>query len=339
MHASRRLRRALSVGVASVTLLAAGLLVAAPAAADDEGPIDKASAALRTAAKNYTDAKNKLDAATKQRTALAGQITTTQRQVDALTGVVGKIAAAAYRNGNVTGGMNLFNVSIGATSPDTFLEMADTVTYLGTQNGRQIQRLRDARKKLDTQTGQLDAAIKTQKQQVDALAKKKADAEKALEAVGGTPADGFGDGTVNAAPAPRNADGSWPSESCSLKDPTNPDGCVSPRMLHAYQEVRKAGFTNYTHCSRFDSGAQDHALGKACDFSVTADGFGDEATGAAKDYGNRLAAWLVANADRLAVSYVIWFRQIWLPGAGWGAYSGSGSPSAEHTNHVHLSVQ
>jgi hypothetical protein len=338
MRASRRSLLALVVAV--VTAIAALAVGVGPAIADPtgEGPIDKASAALRTAAKNYTDAKNKLDAAGKQRTALAGQVTTTQRQVDTLTDAVGKIAAAAYRDGAVTG-MSLLNVTIGTTSPDTFLEMTDTVTYLGNKNGRQIQRLKDARKKLDTQTTQLDAAIATQKQQVDQLAKKKTAAEKALEAVGGIPSDGFGNGTANATPAPRNSDGSWPSESCSLADPTNPDGCVSPRMLHIYQEVRKAGFTNYTHCFRNDAGAQDHALGKACDFSVTPDGFGDEATGAAKDYGNRLAAWAVANADSLAVSYVIWFRQIWLPGAGWGSYSGSGSPSAEHTNHVHISVQ
>ena len=45
------------------------------------------------------------------------------------------------------------------------------------------------------------------------------------------------------------------------------------------------------------------------------------------------------NASRLGVLYVIWFRQIWMPGTGWRSYSGSGSPSAAHTNHVHLSVQ
>ena len=44
------------------------------------------------------------------------------------------------------------------------------------------------------------------------------------------------------------------------------------------------------------------------------------------------------NADRLGVLYVIWYRQIWMPGTGWRAYSGSGGPQRDHTNHVHLSV-
>ncbi|MCW2641991.1 MAG: hypothetical protein JWP76_4297 [Dactylosporangium sp.] len=33
------------------------------------------------------------------------------------------------------------------------------------------------------------------------------------------------------------------------------------------------------------------------------------ATGADKDYGNRLAAWFIANARNLGVLYVIWFPQ------------------------------
>ena len=61
--------------------------------------------------------------------------------------------------------------------------------------------------------------------------------------------------------------------------------------------------------------------------------------GVTKAYGDRLAAWGVDNADRLGVLYVIWFRQIWLPGSGWKSYSGDGTPSGDHTNHVHISVQ
>jgi hypothetical protein len=72
---------------------------------------------------------------------------------------------------------------------------------------------------------------------------------------------------------------------------------------------------------------------------VTSGGFGGVATGEAKTYGNNLAAWFIANSGRLAVLYVIWFRQIWMPGVGWQHYDPTGAPSVEHTNHVHLSVQ
>ena len=122
-----------------------------------------------------------------------------------------------------------------------------------------------------------------------------------------------------------------------MKDPTT-SGCLTPRTLHALQQARAAGFTRHTSC--FSAGSWgEHPKGRACDFAA-ADGFGGVATGGDKAYGDRLAAWLIANADRLAVLYVIWYRQIWMPGIGWRAYSrGDGTPSGNHTNHVHLSVR
>lgn len=49
--------------------------------------------------------------------------------------------------------------------------------------------------------------------------------------------------------------------------------------------------------------------------------------------GGQVSAWAVANATRLGIKYVIWNRQIWYPGKGWGPYTGS-SP---HIDHVHIS--
>ena len=74
-------------------------------------------------------------------------------------------------------------------------------------------------------------------------------------------------------------------------------------------------------------------------FAAQKGGFGGDATGGDRTYGNNLAAFYVRNADRLAVLYVIWYRQIWLPSSGCKSYSGAnGDPSSDHTNHVHLSI-
>jgi hypothetical protein len=109
-------------------------------------------------------------------------------------------------------------------------------------------------------------------------------------------------------------------------------------LLNSYQQARAAGFKRYTSCfSQRSSG--EHPKGRACDFSANASGFQNvNASGGDRAYGDRLAAYFVKNASRLGVMYVIWFRQIWMPGTGWRSYSGSGGPSATHTNHVHLSV-
>jgi hypothetical protein len=103
-------------------------------------------------------------------------------------------------------------------------------------------------------------------------------------------------------------------------------------------EAKKAGFNHYVSCYR-PGGSGEHPKGRACDFAANAAGFAGTATGSDREYGNRLAAWCLANASRLGVLYVIWFRQIWLPGIGWRAYHGDGSPSGDHTNHVHLSME
>jgi hypothetical protein len=104
------------------------------------------------------------------------------------------------------------------------------------------------------------------------------------------------------------------------------------------RQTQAAGFTHYVHCWRTASFGE-HPKGRACDFAAAPNGFGGIATGADRAYGNRLAAWFIDNADRLGVLYVIWFRQIWLPGIGWRAYQSGDDPAASHRNHVHLSIQ
>jgi hypothetical protein len=185
----------------------------------------------------------------------------------------------------------------------------------------------------------IDLEVKEQQKQVTVLARKKNQAEAALASVGGgAVAGGFlSANSPLAKAAPRNADGSWPKESCTVDDPTT-SGCITPRLLNAYRQARAAGFTHYTSCfSQRSSG--EHPLGRACDFSANATTFKNSAaSGSDKAYGDRLAASFVKDADRLGVMYVIWFRQIWLPNTGWRSYSGSGSVAARHENHVHLSV-
>ena len=76
----------------------------------------------------------------------------------------------------------------------------------------------------------------TQQQQVTEMAKRKEQAQKALRAAGGGQVTGgvVGTDSIVAEAAPRNADGSWPDETCSVTDPTT-GGCITPRTLHALQ--------------------------------------------------------------------------------------------------------
>jgi len=176
-----------------------------------------------------------------------------------------------------------------------------------------------------------------QANQVALLDQQKRDAERALAAVGGMVTAGYGGPAQPAQPAVRDSDGSLPWEDCSDTDPTS-GGCLTPRTTHMLNEANLAGFNNFVSCWRSATWGE-HPVGRACDFSAFPSGFPSLiAEGENKDYGDRLAAWAVANADALGVLYVIWFRQVWMPGTGWRAYSGYGDPATEHTNHVHVSM-
>ncbi|NJC70350.1 hypothetical protein HC031_11600 [Planosporangium thailandense] len=300
---------------------------------DPDGPGNQSlRAKLDAAARAYNDAKGRLDASHARQGELQQKIETTGQRLTQLDAEVGPIAAAAYRGSR----LRVSTVLLGGAS-GTMLHDAATVSYLAERDDREIRALVAARKDYTDQKTALDNEVKLQEQQLAEMEKRTQDAQRAL----GNPGAGAGVGgaqRASAAPAPRNADGSWPAESCSVKDPTT-SGCLTPRTLHALQEARAAGFTHYTACFR-SGGGGEHPKGRACDFSANATTFVNaRAAGADKTYGDQLAAWFIANSDRLGVLYVIWYKQIWFPGLGWRAYtSGDGTPAGDHYNHVHLSV-
>ncbi|MDI5937690.1 cation transporter [Micromonospora sp. DH15] len=224
------------------------------------------------------------------------------------------------------------------------LEVLAALDTIAANEDRALRELLTTRDEATKTRQALDGEIREQRKQVALMGKRKEQAERALTVAnnkasssGGGSSPG-GTSSANATPAKRNSDGSWPAESCSVNDPTPANGCITPRTLHALNQAKAAGFTRYVSCYR-PGGSGEHPKGRACDFAAQKGGFGGVASGGDRTYGNNLAAYFVRNADRLAVLYVIWFKQIWLPSSGWKAYSGgNGDPSSDHTNHVHLSV-
>jgi hypothetical protein len=321
-----------------VTVGAVLLVAPSPALADPTGSDDGSATLqgqLQAATQAYNDAKGRLDAAKARQADLETQIQTTRAELADLTAQAQAAAVTAYKGGRISG----LTVLLEASSADDFLDRATSLQAQIDRDNAALGRLTTTQARYDEQHAAIDAEVATQQGQLAVMDKRRKDAEAALAAAsGGAPSQGPSGGTASATPAPRNPDGSWPKESCSVKDPTT-SGCLTPRTLHMLQEARNAGFTHYTACWRSGSSGE-HPLGRACDFSANATTFVNAAaTGADKAYGDRLAAWALANADRLAVMYVIWYRQIWLPGSGWRTYHGDGTPAGDHMNHVHISIQ
>ncbi|MEU5941702.1 hypothetical protein ABZ807_21515 [Micromonospora sp. NPDC047548] len=334
----------LALGVSSAPVPVAAAppatrLAAAPG--DDEGGSPALRAQLDAASKGWIDAKAALERSTTRQRELTEQLKTIESELTVQHGRVGEIAGVAYR----TGRLGPVSALLNSSSPEGFLDRAAALETVAANEDRELRSLIRTRDEATRTQAALDKEIVEERRQVAVMAKRKEQAERALAVAAAdkpaattTVGSNRGTSTANARPAPRNSDGSWPPESCSVNDPTPADGCITPRMLHALQQAQAAGFTRYVSCHR-PSGSGEHPKGRACDFAAQKNGFGGDATGGDKTYGNNLAAYFIRNADRLGVLYVIWYRQIWLPSSGWKSYSGAGGdPSSDHTNHVHLSV-
>ncbi|MGN9808939.1 coiled-coil domain-containing protein [Micromonospora sp. BQ11] len=350
----RRAARTAALIAATLAVALGGTPVPAGAAAvpttalaapgqDEEGGTPALRAQLEAASKGYLDAKRALDTSVKRQQQLAVEVKRTETELAERSRQVGEIAGLAYRTGRLGSASALLNSS----SPEGFMDRAAALDQVAANEDRALRQLQEARDKAAQAKLAVEVEIREQTKQTTVMAKRKQQAEKALTVANERASDppsssGSGSGSrtasTRAKPAPRNSDGSWPSESCSVNDPTPANGCITPRTLHALNQAKAAGFTRYVSCYR-PGGSGEHPKGRACDFAAQKSGFGGDATGGDRTYGNNLAAFFVDNSDRLAVLYVIWYRQIWLPSSGWKSYSGAnGDPSSDHTNHVHLSV-
>ncbi|WP_425435392.1 coiled-coil domain-containing protein [Micromonospora pattaloongensis] len=313
---------------------APGVAGAAPNTPPNEGGSKTLRAKLEAAAKGHIEAKAKLANSKKRQLELGVELKRLEQRLAALNVQMAAVADKSYRLGRVSA----FAVLLNSASPDAFIERAAGLETLAQRDGRQLRELTETRQQARRAKTAIDNEVREQQKQEKVMARKKRDAEIALASVGGGAAGGFiNPNSPLAKPAPRNSDGSWPNESCTIDDPTT-SGCLTPRTLHALKQAQANGFNHHVSCFR-SGGGGEHPKGRACDFAAAQGGFEDvAASGSDKTYGDNLASFYIKNADRLGVMYVIWYRQIWMPGTGWRSYSGGGSPAGDHTNHVHLSM-
>jgi hypothetical protein len=111
-----------------------------------------------------------------------------------------------------------------------------------------------------------------------------------------------------------------------------PDGSVEYRLTSAavylYRSVCHAVPQITSYGGWDDHG--EHVSGKALDI-MTSD----------VTLGNQIAAYLQAHASELHIYDILWRQHIWTPvraSEGWRLFADRGSPTANHMDHVHVSV-
>lgn len=286
---------------------------------------------IESSNRRFVAAKAAVAKSTKTQKALAADIKLAEGRRDALIPEVNAIAAQQYRTGEV----GTASFLLGSNGTDDFLSKAVSLTEINTMQDNKLRELNRAINEVTQKRQRLDAEVKSQKANLAAMEKQKKSVTDALTLVGGESLTGGDVDAISAKakPAPRNSKGEFAPEGCTQKDPTT-SGCVTARTLNMYKEVKKAGFNRFVGCHR-NGGPFEHPKGRACDWSLQKSGFASAHNQDMKRYGNDLMAFLVRNADRLGIYYVIWYKQIWFPATGdWHSYSG---PS-DHTDHVHVSM-
>ena len=285
---------------------------------------------LESSNRRFVQAKAAVSRSTAAQRKLATEIKTAEVKRNLLTPEVNAIAAQQYRIGH----LGTASFLLGSQGQADFLAKAVSLEEINSLHDRKLAELNRAIDAVNKAKAALDAEVRKQQSNLVAMKKQKEAADQALALVGG---EGLTHGLVlakspTAKAAPRNADGGFSPESCTVDDPTT-GGCITARTYNLYKETKKAGFNRFVGCHR-DGGPFEHPKGRACDWSLQKRGFAVAHNEDMRTYGNNLMAFLVRNADRLGIYYVIWFKQIWFPASGWKTYHG---PSA-HTDHVHVSL-
>jgi hypothetical protein len=295
---------------------------------------------LAAAAEGWYEADAKLKNSQAKQVELQAQVTDAELEMARVRVGVGKYAAEAYR----TGRLGVIGMMLSATNTDDFIERAMALDKMTQRDEATLSQYLAAKRRLVEAKAQIEVEIQVQTAEAAEMNKRKVAAERALAVVGGTVTRVAIDPATlpTANPVARNPDGTFPSQTCSEKDPTT-GGCLTPRTLYMLNETHRLGFDHYVSCYR-PGDQYEHPKGRACDWAANPSGFVNRsASGSDKVYGDRLSSFFVKNAYALAVMYVVWYCQIWHPATGWRRYNSAGSncgdsPAGDHTNHVHVSI-
>jgi len=114
---------------------------------------------------------------------------------------------------------------------------------------------------------------------------------------------------------------------------------MTPRMRQVKDAIdRRFGPFSSIGCYRAGTDGE-HPLGRACDFMLSTGGVMPATAGVRRGY--QVAAWAQANASRLGILYIICRQRSWdirMASSGWVPMADRGSITANHFDHVHISV-
>lgn len=111
---------------------------------------------------------------------------------------------------------------------------------------------------------------------------------------------------------------------------------LTPRTIAFHRASREAWPQITTYYGYRNDPGSDHGTGNALDIMIP-----NYKTASGKALGQQIAEWARANQKLYGINYVIWNQRIWSVGRaseGWRLMADRGGDSANHKNHVHITV-
>ncbi|WP_026411043.1 coiled-coil domain-containing protein [Actinomadura oligospora] len=318
--ASRR-GRILGVGMAlAVVALAiptSGASAAPESPKDDKAEFAKLKKRADSLSKEYRGELVSLDAAKKAALKAGTNADRLSRDYEVARGAVGRLAASSYMSGQLD-----TVPMVTAVDTDQAVHDAAVVEHLARNNGRKLENLRTLTDQANQAREDAKAKLAEVRKEIDDLEGQRARMRKLL---------------AKYKPEKPVQSGRPDGTSGGSKSPIM-GNTMTPRMRAVMQEIdSKFGPFPAIGCAR-PGDPQDHGSGTACDFMEST--AGQMPSASAQAHGDQVAQYVITNASRLGIKYVIWKQRIYdmRSGSGWKQMENRGGITQNHFDHVHVSV-
>jgi hypothetical protein len=315
--------------------LAAGVTVALPpasgsAAALPQAPEDikkkyaKLKAQSEKLSKEYRGELVTLEEAKKAAERAGADAARADREYDAARADVARLASTSY----MTGRLDVVPI-ISSAEPGAAVRDAAVIEHISRNNGRRLVNLK-------TLTAQAEKSDETARKKLDAVEKELKDLTSQRTRVRKLLAKYEPQVARTQAPAAGGGAGR-PDGASGTKSPIVGNS-MTARMRTVLVEVDgKFGPFPSIGCAR-PGDPQDHGSGTACDFMESTGGAMPSAS--AQAHGDNVSQYLINNASRLGLKYIIWKQRIYdfRSSGGWRQMEDRGSVTQNHFDHIHVSV-
>ncbi|WP_018656134.1 coiled-coil domain-containing protein [Actinomadura flavalba] len=314
---------AVLVAGSAVVTGASGTAVAVPAAPDPAKEYAKLKKRSDKLAKEYRGELISLEEAKKSSAKATKDAERLNREVAAARADVSTLAASTYMSGHLDA-----IPMITSADPGGAIRDAATIEHIARNNDGRISGLVALSAKADKSRKDAQAKLADVRKEIEDLEGQRARVRKLLAKY---------KPEASGVSAPGGGSAGRPDGASGTRSPITGNS-MTPRMRTVLVEVDgKFGPFPTVGCSR-PGDPQDHGSGRACDFMESTAGRMPSASATA--HGNSVAAYLIANASRLGIKYIIWRQRIYdmRSSGGWRQMENRGSITQNHFDHVHVSV-